>query len=192
MSHDMIYHSGCKPGCSEPRCCVCLGGRCETEYQEDPADKWFGSIQSKSMRERARGKNYKFLYKQQMYRKGAKFLVVLGAWNEEVDVFDIENMVDEVMSEFEADQEAVAKDMVATGAKKATTAEKVCKQSSASVANGARGFKASKKNLKKCSAAKSSKIVLKRPSGIFVVPNGFDNASSQKEKENISPQMIHI
>ena len=120
------------------------------------------------MRERVRGKNYKFLYKQQMYRKGAKFLVVLGAWNEEVDVVDIDNMVDEVMSEFEADQKAVAKDMVATGAKKATTAEKVCKQSSASVANGARGFKASKKNLKKCFAAKSSRMVLKRPSGIFV------------------------
>ena len=112
--------------------------------------------------------------------------LVLG--NEEVDVFDIDNMVDEVMSEFEADQKAVAKDMVATGAKKATTAEKVCKQSSASVANGARGFKASKKNSKRCLAAKSSRMVLKRPSGIFVAPF----ASSQKEKENISPQIIHI
>ena len=189
MSHDMIYHSGCKPGCSEPGC-IC--GRCETECQENPADEWFGSIQSERMRERVRGKNYKFLYKQQMYRKGAKFLVVLGAWNEEVDVFDIENMVDEVMSEFEADQKAVAKDMVARGAKKATTAEKVCKQSSASVANGARGFKASKKNSTKCFAAKSSRMVLKRPSGIFVVPFCPDQASPQKEKENISPQMIHI
>ena len=143
MLHDRIYHSGCKPGCSEPGCCVCLCGRCETEQQG--LDKWFGSIQSERMRERVRDKNYKFLYKQQMYRKGAKFLVVLGAWNEGVDVFDIDNMVDEVMSEFEADQKAVAKEMVATGAKKATTAEKVCKQS--------------KKNLKKCSAAKSSKKV---------------------------------
>ena len=116
------------------------------------------------------------------------FLWCLVLGNEEVDVFDIDNMVDEVMSEFEADQKAVAKEMVATGAKKATTAEKVCKQSSASVANGARGFKASKKNSKRCLAAKSSRMVLKRPSGIFVAPF----ASSQKEKENISPQIIHI
>ena len=135
MSHDRIYHSGCKPGCSEPGCCVCLCGRCETEYQENPADKWFGSIQSERMRERVRDKNYKFLYKQQMYRKGAKFLVVLGAWNEESCCFEIVNMVDEVVSEFEEesryfkDPKAKVEEKIATKAKKAPAPiKKVCKK----------------------------------------------------------------
>ena len=95
-----------------------------------------------------RGKDYKFLYKQHMYRKKAKFLVVLGVWNEEVDKFDIDKMVDEVISEFEADQEAWAKEKVATEARTATTAEKVCKKSSARVTYADRGCKASKKILK--------------------------------------------
>ena len=186
MSHDMIYHSGCKPGCSEPRCCVCLGGRCETEYQEDPADKWFGSIQSKRMRERVRGKNYQFLYRQQMYRKGSKFLVVLGAWNEEVQGLDIDNMVDEVISEFEADEKSWAKEKVATEAKMATTEEKVCEKTSASVKIGPRGFKASKKKVPQ-PKKEASKKNLKRRGWVMKRPS---RSKPQKEKENIPPQQF--
>ena len=53
-----------------------------------------GSIQEGSFE--VRGKKYK-----RMYGKTPRFLVVLGVWNEESCCFEIDNMVDEVVSEFE-------------------------------------------------------------------------------------------
>ena len=76
---------------------------------KDPADKWSGSIQSEMMPEcsfEVRGKTYKFLYKQRMYGKIARFVAVLGVWNEESCRFEIDDMVDEVISEFDSDMES--------------------------------------------------------------------------------------
>ena len=53
-----------------------------------------GSIQEGSFE--VCGKKYK-----RMYGKTPRFLVVLGVWNEESCCFEIDNMVDEVVSEFE-------------------------------------------------------------------------------------------
>ena len=107
MSHDdRIYHSGGAPGCSEPGCCCfCLCGQCKT-CMKDPADKWSGSIQSEMMPEgsfEVKGKTYKFLYKQRMYGKIARFVAVLGVWNEESCRFEINDMADEVISAFDSD-----------------------------------------------------------------------------------------
>ena len=171
MSHDRIYHSGGKPGCSEPGCrCFCLCGQCKTEdfvSMKDPADKWSGSIQSEMMPEgsfEVKGKTYKFLYKQRMYGKTARFVAVLGVWNEESRRFEIDDMVDEVISEFDSDcdswnrrvkvaekirkdQKAKVEEKIATKAKKAPAPEKVCKKPSVRVENGALGFKVAQKML---------------------------------------------
>ena len=124
---------------------------------EDPADKWSGSIQSEMMPEgsfEVRGKTYKFLYKQRMYGETPRFLVVLGVWNEESRCFEIDNMVDEVISEFEEkisrvceDQKAKVEEKIATKAKKAPAPQKVCKKPSVRLANGALGFKVAQKML---------------------------------------------
>ena len=111
-----------------------------------------GSIQEGSFE--VLGKKYKFLYKQRMYGKTPRFLVVLGAWNEESCCFEIDNMVDEVVSEFEEesryfkDPKAKVEEKIATKAKKAPAPiKKVCKKPSARVANSARGCKAFQKTL---------------------------------------------
>ena len=110
-----------------------------------------GSIQEGSFE--VLGKKYKFLYKQRMYGKTPRFLVVLGAWNEESCCFEIDNMVDEVVSEFEEESRyfkdlAKVEEKIATKAKKAPAPiKKVCKKPSARVANSARGCKAFQKML---------------------------------------------
>ena len=134
---------------------------------KDPADKWSGSIQSEMMPEgsfEVRGKTYKFLYKQRMYGKTARFVAVLGVWNEESCRFEIDDMVDEVISEFDSDcdswnrrvkvaekirkdQKAKVEEKIATKAKKAPAPEKVCKKPSVRVENGALGFKVAQKML---------------------------------------------
>ena len=114
---------------------------------KDPADKWSGSIQSEMMPEgsfEVKGKTYKFLYKQRMYGKIARFVAVLGVWNEESCRFEINDMADEVISAFDSDcdswnrrvkvaekirkdQKAKVEEKIATKAKKAPAPEKVCK-----------------------------------------------------------------
>ena len=103
-----------------------------------------GSIQEGSFE--VRGKKYKFLYKQRMYGKTPRFLVVLGVWNEESCCFEIDNMVDEVDQLFQGS--AKVEEKIATTAKKAPAPiKKVCKKPSARVANSARGCKAFQKML---------------------------------------------
>ena len=117
------------------------------------------------------GKNYKLVYRQSMYRKSDRALVVLGIWREDFEEFDIGKLVDEVG--------------FTEGAKpkKAVAAKKVLKRPSARVANVA---EASKKDLKMraCVAnaakratanfAKPLKTVLKRPSGMqCLAPDGL-------------------
>ena len=93
-----------------------------------------GSIQEGSFE--VLGKKYKFLYKQRMYGKTPRFLVVLGVWNEESCCFEIDNMVDEVVSEFEEESRyfkdlAKVEEKIATKAKKAPAPiKKVCKKPS--------------------------------------------------------------
>ena len=136
--------------------CFCLcGPLCQTEDLKNAADKCSGSIQSGMIPEgsfEVRGTTYKFLYKQWMYRKTARFLVVLGVWNDKSGKFDIDKMVDEVVSEFDMgvweDQKAKVEEKIATTAKKAPAPiKKVCKKPSARVANSARGCKAFQKML---------------------------------------------